>query len=504
MGAQLTGSGAGSLAVKIGHWEGWLLDLLSFCGDTATSNVTSSAQIPTRLAQVQADYAAGSANEYATIDGLSTAAAGYQATVNSFATGTIGPTVTATLLDLVNKDTPMVNKTSVKEALTILCRELSAASASINSSSVSIGAQTNLFSSPVGNPTFVWSAKDAAGRAGQYHFPETITATITQDAQSGATANQEPYSVVGQNAAPSLLSLNAFNSAYYGSGASITGNLVDPSVSNTGGSTGNLTVNGTFTQFNGANANYADNIVILTGSAGSTILKGSGTAYYTGQGSVEMVSDGSTLLSIAQPFGTASSTTNGAGGSPYTFVPSAINNVQYGVFVAYKLSSSSPAAGWLQVDLIDSAGSIITDDQSVSNSAHADLTAIGDTNWHTLTAVFRMPQTLPTNTPYKLRIWQPTGHAVSSGTNVYIGAMGMAILQQFYAGGGYVTGFAGSTKVNASGLNADAWTWAVTNTQGKLQSAFWRFFNPPSLGPQTPGIIVNNSGSPTISDTLVA
>ncbi len=500
MGASLTGSGAGSLSVKLGHIEGWILDILAFCGDTAQTNILAAGRITNRLTQVEADYAGGTA-EYGVVDGLYTTGLAYQSTVSAFASGTLAPLATATLLDMVNLDTPMINKSSVAEALGILSRELTAASATINASAPAVGAQTNLFSSPVGNPTFLWAATDAAGRTLQYVYPESILVTMTGDSQTGSTAGQEPWTAAGKNAAPSLLSINAFNATYYGSGASLSGTLIDPAISSTGSATGNLTVNGTFTTY--STTNYPDNWVFHTGVATTNFLNSTGTkVYYTAGGSLELLSAGGTKNELWQKLNTASSTSVGAGGSPYALVPSAINNVQYALFFAYALKTASPSNGTLTVRLCDSGGTTINDDQGTANTVAIDLTAVADTNWHVGSLTIRMPQALPTTVPYAIS-FAFTGTILDAANAVYLGAVGMTIMTQFYVGGPYVAGFAGSTLVNASGQKPDAWTFAVTNTMGKLQNAFWRFFNPPSLSAQTPGIIINAGGSPTIADSVV-
>ena len=134
-----------------------------------------------------------------------------------------------------------------------------------------------------------------------------------------------------------------------------------------------------------------------------------------------------------------------------------------------------------------------------------DLTAIADTNWHAEKVVFRMPQQLSANAPYAIR-FAYTGTILDATNAVFLGAVGVAPMTQFYPGGPFFCGFAGSTNVNASGLYPDYWTFAVTYTPGKMQRAVFRYFNPATLTPQTPGLIVPaiTSGSATIADSLVA
>lgn len=500
-------TGSGYWWERFGTLLGWTEDLEALQGAATTSNIGSAPQTTTRIANVQTQLGEGTA-EYDIAAAMQSAADDFQSSQSGLLSA-IQQQVQQLLINMTNKDAALTSL-DLTTGLEWLVSAMIADSATINQGTVpAAGAQTAKAGvTVVGDPTFVVSVKDAAGRALQYTFPETLTVTVTSDGQIDSTLlGSEPFSAAGQNAQDDFLAWDWLKSSKYGSGASITGSLVDPNTSNTASTStaggANVLVNGTFTT--ATTANVADNWTIATGSAGSSILVTTGSnGYKTGYGALEMVSDGSTLLSITQSFNTASTTTVGAGGTPFALVSSAVNNFQYAVFVPYKLSAASPAAGVLTIDLIDGGGSTIADDAGTNNSTTVDLTAVGDTNWHVATAVFRMPAGLPTSTPYKLRIYQST--AVTTGKNVYLSGVAMAVMQQLYAGGPYFAGFRGSTDVNASGKYADAWTFAISYTPGKFQKGLWRYFNPPGLTDQTPGIIVPavTSGSATIADTLVA
>lgn len=504
----ITGSGAGSFWVRLGHLEGAWLDWSALYGNTATTNVLSGAQVPTRIAQIQGDFAAGT-TDYTTVAALDPILVAFQTTGISAATG-IQQAVQSDLIYLANADTPLASL-DITTATTFLIAAMKADSATISDGTVpSAGAQTaNIAASPVGNPVFALSVVDSAGRALQYCYPETLDFVITQDAQGGATPGQEPYSVTGQNANPNGQLAFDWLASKYGSGATGTGNLIDPSVSNTGSSTGNLTVNGTFGSF--SNTNYADNWKYVVGVATTNFVNSTGTTTYyaagTGIGSLELLSDGSNKNDVRQLFNTASGTGAGTGGSPYAFVPSAINNLQYGLFFAYALKTASPTNGTLTVDLCDNNGTTINDDAGVANSLAITLTSIANTSWHTATAAWRLPQALPTGTalPIQLR-FRFTGTILDITNAVYLGAVGLATLTQLYAGGEYFVGWRGSTNPNSSGTYPDSWTITVSYTPSKMQRAIWRWINPPSMGAQTPGLMIPNvaSGSATISDGLVA
>lgn len=497
-------STSGGLFTRLGHLEGWLRDVQSFRGGTATTNVLSGAQIPTRVVQVEGDYAASTA-DYPDVDGLQTTATGFQSSMEALPSS-LSTLAQNTLLTMANLDYPLQAKT-LANALALLQQQMTGV-ASVNANVPAVGAQTNGTNvTPVGNPVFVWRVKDSIARTLQYIFPETILALITGDYQNtSVTAGQEPYSLIGQNAQSDFLAYDWLPvTGKYGSGASAAGNLTDATVNNTGATAAagaNALVNGDFQTY--SNANLPDNWRAVVGSVGTRILNGGGgNAYTTGGGSLEFAGDGSTLIAVAQQFNTATSTGSGTGGTPYIPLPGGTNNACYCVNLWFKLSAGSPAAGVLRLSITDTSQNILNDDQGNALSTTTALTAIGDTNFHNFNFTFSLPQNYQgTTTTPQLRIDLST--ALSNGTNIFFGRVGMTQMVQFYPGGPYFAAFSGNTKVNASGLLPDQWTFAVTNTLGKLQTACWRFFNPPSLGPQTPGIIVPNSGSPTVSDTLVA
>lgn len=502
----LTGSSAGDWFHRLGLFEAFFLDAASLFGGTTTSNVGSAAQVPTRLASLTTDLLAGTA-DYVAAAATEEALASFQSSgLSSLSLQNVVQQLLIKMADTI------VGLSTLDEAsaVTALINKMTAASATINHGTVpAVGAQTALTGvTPVGNPVFVWSVVDGAGRALQYCYAETATATITQDAQGDANLlGSEPWQLVGENSVGDHFAYNWLASGY-GSGATLGGQLVDPAVDNEastgspGG--GQLLANGTFATF--TTTNQADNWTYAVGVATTNFLDSHGTTvYYTGEGSIKLLSDGSTLNSMTQAFNTASATGAGLGGTPYALVPSAINNTQYTVFLALKLTNASPTDGTLTVDLIDGGGTVIADDASANNTFAIDLTAIGDTNWHTYSGTFRMPKTLPTSTPYKLRI-HFTSTVLDSGKGVYLGAVAVAIPNQFYVGGPYVTAFRGSTAVNASSTAPDAWTFGITYTPGKLQKAMWRWFDMPNLAPQVPGLMIPavTSGSATIADSLVA
>jgi hypothetical protein len=137
-------TGAGSLFVRLGHLAGYTNDIESFSGGTATTNVLVGAQVPTRLAQIEADYAAGTA-DYTDVDGIVSLASQFQQTPQSFLSY-LQQLATNTLITMANLSVPLI-VLDVPHALTLLIGQMNSASQSVNSSTPGTGSQTS-FGSP--------------------------------------------------------------------------------------------------------------------------------------------------------------------------------------------------------------------------------------------------------------------------------------------------------------------------------------------------------------------
>lgn len=488
-------TGSGGLMTRNGHLAGYLNDYLSLLGGTATTNVASGAQVPTRLSQIEGDYAAGTAL-YSVIDGFANTLSSFQSSGTSLPAA-LQTIFNNTIVQMAQNDSPLA-VADLTNALNLLIQQMTGV-ASINSCTVSIGNQTAV-GTPTGNPVFVLSKVDGAGQNLQMVYPEKLSVSMTSDDQIGATAGSEPYSVLGYSALGSLLDYRFLQSPY-GSGCNVSGTLVDGSVSQSAGSA-NLLENSDFATVSGT-ASYPANWIITVGTAGVTVGMGSGSnAYTTGGGSLEFLGDGTTLAAVTQQFDTTPSTSAGSGGTAGKLVSSYVNAQPY-AFNCWVKMSATPAAGALAFDLIDGSASTINDDNSVANSIAKSLTAVS-TSWVNVNGVFRLPAVLPST--IKLRIRQTT--AIDSGKNCFIGRVSLTPMKQLYggagtahrAGGPFIAGFSGNTAVSASGVNGpDSWTFNVTNTVGAFAKAFWQFCNLPALG-----LVIPFSGSSTVNDNLVA
>lgn len=477
MTVQLTG--AGGLMVKLGHIFGRFGDAAAYVGNTANARVLSGATLVNAVATLEADYAAGTA-DYATIEGIQQALTSQQGNQNGWLTYLASPGSASgglaqrTVISMVNADSPQLSK-DLKTALQVLVQQMTGV-ASINASSVAVGAQTAV-GTPNGNPVLVGSTKRGDGLVCQTIFPETLTFLVTKDSQGGATLNQESLSVVGAAALDPKSYLWPG-----GSGVSATMSLVDAQQNNAGG---NLLQNSDFTSF--STANVPDNWTLVVGAAGTDVFNGGSANAYsaTGGGSLQFTGTGSALLdAVTQQFATTPSSSVGGGGTAAKLTP----NTQYALNLWLK-TSATPAAGVAEFALIDGGGNVVNDSQSVANSATKSLTAVS-TSFVNVNAVFRTPALLPSTVKLRIRL----STAIDSGKSVYFARVALTPMGQLYAGGPSFAGFSANTKV----LVGDSWTSAVTNTYGLFAQYLERAFGMRALGVQLP-----YAGSPTISDSLI-
>lgn len=153
-----------------------------------------------------------------------------------------------------------------------------------------------------------------------------------------------------------------------------------------------------------------------------------------------------------------------------------------------------PAAGVITVDLIDGvSGSVIADDQGVSNSFTFNASAL-TTTFAAKTAFFRTPSQLPAITHLRIRI----STAVSSGTSVFVDEVCMVAATRAYPGGPYLAAFTGPVKWESS----DTFRVAMTNDRaGAIHEWLNRIFD---LADSETLFPTNNSGAETIDDALIA
>jgi hypothetical protein len=509
-------TGAGGLFTRLGHVWGGALDLLSARGSGITSPDYTTG-IPAKWNNVISDLAAGTAIPALAQGGTTPrgvigpgailpAVSTWQAQQGSHLTYAI-QMMAAILVDMVATDVPPPQSVNVGTptaaatlvwALTVLANQMQG-TAHLVPSAPTVGTQTNGTPTPTGaysatgnsGPVIVLSAKDGKGRTLDNVYAEGLTATCTSDSQSGGRAKfGEAIQLNGAIAVADLFS------ALWpgGSGSALALAAVNAALNNSGGT---LLVNGEFTAF--TTANIPDNWTVVTGTPGTHILQqGSG---YADSSSLQFAGDGSTLAAVVQRFGVNPSTTPGAGGTAATILQ--LVDTPFGVNFWVK-TPSTPAAGQIQIDLVDNNNTVINDDAGTANSVVVDLTSSGinNTSWNNVNAVFRVPAVDPSAAPVGIRIWQPTGHAITSGKSAYVDRLAFTQMQQLYpkpslpagiGGGLWAACFSG----NIAPVLSDQWILAITTTWGNWLQALYRALRTDQIGVHLP-----TAGGSAIDDTV--
>lgn len=466
-------TGTNGLFTRLGHFFGALSDVIALQGGTATARVLSGASMATRGTTLETD-AAYSPSVSPELDGHWTAISSWRSAQASIFSS-FNSLAQKEFVRQVDLDASLASR-DLTSALKELVRQMTANGTSVNASSVSLGAQTDV-GTPTGNVKIVTTSKAPSGLIWQTIYAETLRFTCTSDAQTGgATARNETLSVTG---APAVDPTSYLWPG--GSGCNVSVQVTDAQKNN---SAGNLLQNMAFET--SSNTNSFDNVIFRVGVAGTDYFaNGSG---YTLTNALKLTGDGSTLLAFYQPFGATLSTTAGSGGTTATLKPS----TTYAVNFFVKAVSAAPLAGVLRVALVDGSNVVINDDQGTANSFTVDLTAT-TTSYVAYNGVFRTPSVLPSSGQ---RLEFKTTTAITNTSSVVLDDVAMTAMTSLYAGGPSVAAFAASTNA----IKGDQWTSAVTNTVGVFASWLERLFQLNSKGL----IVPYDSGSPTVGDALVA
>ncbi len=378
---------------------------------------------------------------------------------------------------VVNADTPLSSLT-VNAALNVLISQLKANAQTVRSNAPA--ATVTAAAGNVGTAKVICNVTGHDGLLREYIFPETLTLTALKDKNSGATAGSETLNVA------SVANISDRLSYLWpaGSGAA-AGSVVlaDPMLSQ-----GKINVlnNSSFESFT---ANIPAGWVIVTGVAGTTVLKSTAVVHASySTASLQITGTGSELTSLTQQFNSIVGTTVAL--AAQTSYPVA----------GWCKVSATPSAGVLKIDLIDGSGTVINDDQGTPNSLTIDLT-LQTTGWAFFSVWFRTPTNLPST--IKLRLHLTT--ALDNTKSVYIDDMAMAANTiDLYKGGPLLAAFRGDTEI----VRGDNWSDVLTNTNsafytvqtaGLFQTLFDVLFDM-----RNSGLILPSAVSPSISDTLVA
>jgi hypothetical protein len=467
--------GTGGLFTIEGRYLGFLNNVNGFRNNVAPSPASDWGSSGYPINDVNdafnAMIAAHSTAQQPLYDGIRQIEYNFQNTIGSNLSS-IQTQATSELIAIVNLDTPQPNNL-LYNAMAELIVQMVANSQTVQANTVS--ATVAAVAGNVTTDVIVASLLDGNGATLEYCYAETMLATVTNDSITGAQAGSEPIQVQGaQNQASGFLAQN------WPSGSASTSQLTvtDPNISNGN----NLLNNSNFTAYT---SNLPNQWNILVGTAGTTIFANTSTTYGpapTGGASASLQitgTAGAELTSIAQTF-------NSTGGTTTVLQPQTVYAVNWWISV-----SATPAAGVLQIDLVNGSNTIITDNSGNNNSITKSLTAVTST-WIPINGMFRLPTNVPSTV--KIRIHMTT--AIDNGKSVYIDFGAMAQAVQAYTGGPFLAAFRGGVDP----ITGDAFTISITNNLGgRFQTGFWRFFNMPALGLKLP-----SSNSPTISDTLVS
>jgi hypothetical protein len=152
-----------------------------------------------------------------------------------------------------------------------------------------------------------------------------------------------------------------------------------------------------------------------------------------------------------------------------------------------------PAAGVMEVELIDGAGNVLDDDAGTPNAITIDPKSGGDlltSAFSSVSGFFRTPALLPPVVYLRLRI----STAISNTSSVFFDDLALAEASQFYGGGPFFQAF-------GTPDSEDEWSAIVANNRaGKFQEWLYRLgvTNRGQLAPS------KTDGTETIADSLIA
>lgn len=439
------------LFARLGHVIGALNEYNTFRGTTA----------PARVATLVGDY---TATDEAIIDGVQSQLTSLQSSGRGYASYL--QTLAGDILTTMIGEWRPLTDASLGTAITALISLMNAAGATIKASAITASASST--SSNLGNADVIVSTKLKSGLVAEDTFPETMTGTVTTDANSGgATAGRETITFRGQPSATDALSWTW----PAGSGSTTSVQAVSALQASTSGR-GNWLANGSMETWSVSNVPNGWHYGV--GSAGSQFLKSTAQSY-DGSASLQFVGDGTTLASVYQQLGVDTTVV-------------AVSSDQVAVHFAIK-TDGPPAAGSLAVELVDGTGAIISDGRGTPNASTVDLTGVG-TSWSTKSAVFRTPSILPASVSLRFRLVT----AITNGKNMWLDHVALAEGVQPYAMGPTIWAFSNSANLIAG----DTFAVAIANTPGGFQRGFDRFFNMRSLG-----YLLPSSASPSIPDSLI-
>lgn len=362
-----------------------------------------------------------------------------------------------TMITQANADTALSELTLTK-ALELLISQMEDTSDSINRPTISA---TVTDGTNTGTGKLVTTTTDGDGLPLDYMYAETITAKCTADGYTagGGTAGQETFTITSPLQTESVLD----EDWPQGSGTSITVNALDATLT-----TGLLLTDGNFENWS---TNTPTNWSITTGTAGTTVFKGSDP--YVGAYNLKFVGNGSELTAIRQTVANLQPKT------PY-------------LFNCWVKTDGSVAAGVLNIRLIDGGGSAITDAQGGANSISLTLSS-ATSSYVALNGVFRLPAIVPDTVQIEIRL----STAATNTEVINLDAASLQEMTQLYDGGPWVGICAGAVDFAIN----DSFSIAAANnlTTTSFVRSLDRLFDLRGLGLKIP-----SAASETVLDSLIS
>jgi hypothetical protein len=443
----LTLTGSESVFVRAGH----AIETVNLLDDFVSSTSAD------RVALIEADYTTTDAGA---VEGVYSDHATYS-TQSAEWLSTLAQKAAAGLVAQVDREVgvrPVGSEDRLTATLRVLVREMVAQSASISAPTVSASATYG--ASNAGTTRFLVDVKNGEGYQTDYAFAETLTATCTQIATTTLTGS-DLWTVTGSSA------VSPTDSSWpKGSGTSFTVPTLNPSTLGTP----NVT-DGGFEVW--ADANSPTNWTAAVGVGGTNFVRSS-TAL-AGTYSLQLLSASTTVTRLYQAVNLLPLTTYAVG--------------------LWVRKSANDASGTVLISLTDSTGTATTDEAGTANTITAALASGGPlstTAWTFVGGFFRTPRRVE-----GLQIRVGWGVLPANGVSAYCDQLLCEQGTVAYPGGPTVALVGGGVS---PGLG-DSASAAIANsgtkdTFGRSLDRLW--------GLRLRGIRLPTSGSPTISNSLIA
>lgn len=446
-----------NLFTELGHLGGLVNNLNTYVGTT----------VPGKISQIVTDFA-GTFPQV--VDGIFTNLGAFQSSPSAMISQLQGYFQNAITTE-IDAEAPLSSKT-LPAALQQLITEMIAggfffAPATV-SSAVTAGGSNN------GNGAICIGLKANSGRQLDLVFNETILGTVSGDAQSGsATLNQELITFAGQIAAPSSL-----NFAYpLGSGVSNTVTCVTANVYN-GNGNNNYLFDGDFEQAWVGSVPPGWHVTVGAGQISRSTTAGT---FYDGVASLQITGDSSTLTAFQTQFKVD---------FPGDTVPVGILPATQYCFNMWLKVSSVPAAGVLEVALVNGSGTILQDIQGVNSSVTFALTG-ATTSFQAFNGMLRTPRVMPSQVFLRIRL----STALSTGSNLFLDRVSLCQPTSLYASGPRLAAFSG----NVPFIISDTESVAVNNNYANA----WQILMDRMVNLKQLGLLFPTAGSTAINPALI-